>query len=195
MASKVSTPVEAASAVTVCQRFELGDEAKALLKPQMKPLQFLQVLTEHKLYVDAIRLLSYTMPTRQAVWWGCLCVWHISKPEPSEKEAAALQAVFQWIQQPSEEARRAAEAAGQAAGPGTPAGALAMVVFLSGGSISLPKQPEVLPKPFLAARTVANAVLAASRKAKPAQIAEVQSNFLTIGHDIAQGKNLWDQQG
>lgn len=194
MANKATVPVEASSppAATICQRFELGDEAKALLKKELKPLAFFQLLLEHKLYEDAIRFLSYLLPTRQAVWWGCMCVWHVARPEASSTAGAALEAVFRWVHDPSEDNRRAAEAAAQAAGPGTPAGALAMAVFLSGGSISLAKLPEVLPKPFLAAKTVANAVLAAARKVKPAQVPEMQRNLLNIGHDVAQGKNLWD---
>jgi hypothetical protein len=126
------------------------------------------------------------------VWWGCLCVWHVVRPDPPDDVAAILHAALRWLQDPLEENRRALERPARALSPREPAGCLGMAVFWSGGSMAAPHLPVVAPNPFLTARAVAGAVLTAA--ARPEVFAvrqQLRREFLAIGRQVAEGKNLW----
>src|SRR6185436_10032367 len=97
----------------ICEVAELGDEAMALVRPEQKPPELVDVLVEKKLYPDAVRFLAHALPKREAVWWGWMCARRSSGESPPPKIKAALEATEKWIAQPSEENRRAAHAAAQ----------------------------------------------------------------------------------
>ena len=69
----------------LCERAKLGEEAKALLKDEHTPRQFLELLIGKELFLDAIRFLAYALPKREAVGWGCLCVRHSLGTEDASK--------------------------------------------------------------------------------------------------------------
>src|SRR5579871_5960995 len=112
-------------AAEVAKSLPLSDAAKALLTPALSVRQFFEALVAAPLPEDAIRLLAVSLPKREAVWWGCLCV-RPALPTPTPEPAAkALAAAERWVKDPSEANRRLAEAAAEAAGYGTAAGCLA----------------------------------------------------------------------
>ena len=156
------------TAAEICQRFEPGEKARQLLQPKLSPTEFLKLLNADQLCADGIRFAAYALPSRAAIWWGCLCVWSIYRPKPPEKIEAALNSVVAWVQEPDEEKRRAAEGIIEIAGLDTPAGRLAAALFLSGDNIAPPGQPEVKPKPFLWSKVLAGAV-ASGRNACPSR--------------------------
>jgi hypothetical protein len=84
-----------------------------LLRDAMDPGEYLDALTEQRLYRDALQFVAHLLPPRFAVWWGCLCAWHAARPEPPSVVAEALHAAVRWVLDPSEANRRAAEAPGQ----------------------------------------------------------------------------------
>src|SRR5690349_8347185 len=104
-----SNPVEI-SAVA-----QLGDEAMALARPEMHPVDFVMLLMNQKLYSDAVRFLAHAMPRREAVWWGWMCARRVSEQKSTPPVKAALEITEKWIAQPSEENRRAAHAAAEKA--------------------------------------------------------------------------------
>lgn len=179
------------SAAEVCQHFELGEEAARLLQQRQTSREFIALLRENKLYADALRFVAHALPIQPAIWWGSLCIWEAHRPEPDPKVAASLQAVVAWIQMPSETTRRAAEAAAKEVGSAHPAGMLGLAVFFSGGSISKPGLPAVEPKPGLAAKTLAGAVLLASKQTKPKLVAQRQHQFLVFAEDVSTGRSMW----
>ncbi|MEQ8849445.1 hypothetical protein [Botrimarina sp.] len=146
--------------------------------------------------VDAGRLAeaaehaAHALGPRLAVWWGALSVANAAAPD-DEPAAAALDAAVAWVLHGSEATRRAAEAAGAAAGVKSPAGAIAIAAFWSGGSISLPGQPEVAPPPGVTPRLVASAVSMASLSAptRPAADARLRQ-FLRFAAELLAGENL-----
>lgn len=174
-------------AADICKQFELGEDARGLLDAEDDADHFLSVLIENRLFTDAIRFTAYRFSKREAVWWGCLCAWEVSRPKPTAQVTAALQACARWVGEPSEEGRLAAEAASDAA-LGTPAGNLALAVFLSGGSISGPRSPAIAPGPLLTAKLVAEGVLLASRLVAPDQTAACQRRFLGMAAEISAGQ-------
>jgi len=178
-------------AAEVATHARLGPEAQTLLAPQVAAHEFLALLVKRKLYEDAIQFATFALDKPHAIWWGTLCLWQFHRPQPPAPVETVLQAVIDWLQNPNEEHRRAADAAGKVCGITTPAGCLATAVFFSGGSVSLPDQPNVDPKPHMTARNVANAVrLAAKLTARSAQ-ATFQARCLLLALEIARGELAW----
>ena len=133
--------ITAKTAGEICRKFALSDEAKPLLKDGMTPQQFLAVLQEKQLVPDALRFLGQALPKREAVFWAYTCAKDAAGATPPENVAKALAAVNKWVLDPSEDNRRATQAAYEAADLGTPAGCAAVAAFWSGGSMA----PKDLP--------------------------------------------------
>lgn len=167
----------------------LTEPARTLIANSDDPGQFTAQLIEKRLYPDAIRFTAHRLPRASAVWWGCLCVWEVSREGPAAATEAALKGVIAWLRDPTEDGRRIAEKLADDAGIDTPVGMLAQAVFMSGGSITPPGLPKVEPKPQLLPNLVANAVLMASRTVQPE--ANLQRQFLAIAGDVLEGRSHW----
>jgi hypothetical protein len=191
MSDRAFSRVPAATAAEVCRRYHPGPEATALLRDDMTPGQFLDILLERRAFANARIFLANALPSREAVWWAVLCIREVAGPAPPERDAAALRAVEAWVRDPSEANRRAAGAASTAAGFSSPAGAAAEAAFQSGGSVGPPDGPEVQPKEYATARTVARAVLLAVTYAPAGQEKERYPTFFARGIEVATGANLW----
>lgn len=177
----------------VARNVPLGQEAAGLLKPDQTSGEFLAVLINCGLRLDAIRFAAHALRKHEAVWWGALCLWEFYRPDPAAGVSQVLQATVRWLQEPDDQNRRAVDAAGKNAGGNTPAGSLATAVFFSGGSVSLPELPEVQPKPHMTAQNVANAVVLACKQTGVARQAEFQSHCLLLALDVARGELPWQQ--
>lgn len=82
--------------------------------------------------VDMIKLLAQAMPKREAVWWSCLAARDIVGHKEELKEGCLFTAEA-WVFKPTDDNRRAAFAALQAADPDDPASLAAMgAVYASG---------------------------------------------------------------
>jgi hypothetical protein len=191
MSGATLSKVSAKTAAEVCGRFALGDAAKKLLKPGMTPKQFLDVLVEQQQFVDAARLWAYALPKQEAVWWACQCARSVASKDDPPKVAAALQAAEKWVADPSEDNRRAAMPAAEAAELKTPAGTAAAAAFWSGGSLAPPNVPVVPPANHLTAHGVAGAVMLAAVQSEPAKAPEKYKRFFALGLEIASGANRW----
>jgi hypothetical protein len=167
--------IPAATAAEICAHFHVPSDARKLLQEGMAPAAFVESLVANKHFVPAIDFLSHALPLREGVWWGCLCMQHACGNRLPAPEYAAARAAVQWVLQPTEESRAAAKAPAEAAGPATPAGALAISVTLSG---------------FAGSRTVANAVKLASIRSEPVEVAGVQKAFVQLGMEIAEGRYI-----
>jgi hypothetical protein len=193
MSDKAFPCVPAATAAEVCRRFRPGRVATALLHDHLTPSQFLDLLTTRRLFKDATSFLAHALPNREAVWWAVLCVREVVGPAPPELVAAALRAAEAWVQDPSEENRRAAREAAKAAGTGSPAGLAATAAFQSGGSLGPPDGPEILPSEHATARGVANAITIASLQAPAEKAPERFPSFVARGVEVATGDNRWTE--
>jgi hypothetical protein len=193
MSSGTLARVTAQKAAEVCQHFPLGEPARALLRDGLTPAQFLTALTHAQLNIDAIRFLAHALPKREAVWWACVCARAALGSSPPPVSAAALQAAERWVADPSEDNRRAAQAASEAAGLGDPAGCTAAACFWSGGSLAPPGLPVVPPGEYLTAHGVAGAVLLAAVRTDPGQAASKHQQFLALGLEVANGTHRWKE--
>ena len=114
--------VRAAKAADVCELYEVADAAEALLRPDMPPDLFLQTLTDHELYSDAVQFLAHALPHREAVWWSYLCADAALADGSPAEQTSALEAAKAWVYKPRQENCHAAMAAAEAAGFETPSG-------------------------------------------------------------------------
>jgi hypothetical protein len=180
-----STPVRIPSkTVTISTVAELGEEAMALLRPEMHPLDFVALLMEKALYPDAVRFIAHALPKREAVWWGWVCARRAAGDNPQPKIKAALEATEKWIAQPSEDNRRGAMAAAQKAELGTAAGCAGLAAFFSGGSLAPPEAPVVPPGEFLSAKAVSGAVIFAAVAKEPEKAPEKFKSYVAQGVEV-----------
>jgi hypothetical protein len=180
--------VTAATASEICARLYLDKAALGLLRPEMSPRGFLDALVEAKLYLAAIDFLAHALPSREAIWWGCLSLQRTfgNKLEPWERRA--LRITVQWVLQPDEANRAAAKQPAEVLGPASAAGSLAAAANQTGGSVGPPQGPPIPPSPFAPSRAVAIAIKLASTKCEATEIQGTQRSLIGLGMAIAEGR-------
>ena len=177
-------------AADVCRHAALSADFGAPPRPDLTAAQFLHELVAAADFPRAGRFLAAALPKREAVWWACLCVRQ-SPAAAGPQAEAALRAAERWAADPTDEHRRAAFAAAEAAGVGTPAGCAAIAAFLSGGSLAPPNVAEVPPAEHLTASAVAGSVALAAVAAKPEQAPQRYQKFFALGTEVARGARRW----
>ncbi len=192
MPERKSVQTQSLKAVDVCRHCEPGDDARLLLRDDLTADAYLTLLKGRQLYQDALSFTVHLLPKREAIWWGCLCIWKMCRPEPKGPEVEALRATVHWVLSNNEDSRQAAGKAGKAAGPGVPAGSLALAAFWTDGSMAPPGLPDVAAPPLLAAKTVAAALDLAIARADPSRKAEYQQSFLHLATEVANGVSHWE---
>ncbi len=177
----------------ILKQMKPSKEAAALAASGMSSMEFFSLLVRKELFVDALAYMARLLPKREAIWWGCLCIEHIGKGKLQKPEEAALGSAVHWVLDPSEENRQLARECGNTAKKSTAAGLLAMAAFWSGGSISLPDQPEVPPEPDQTAKAVTGAVKIAAASVPPNKASVCQRQFLALALEVAEGENRWSE--
>jgi Family of unknown function (DUF6931) len=173
------------NASEVCSHFTSGDAARRLLTPDLTAGKYLELLIQNKQYIDAVRVLAYALPIRDAITWANSCARQASEPNPAEKLSAALDAVDKWLAEPSDDNRRAAMKAAEQAEFSTPAGSSALAVFLSGGSLAPPGAPVVPPAEHQASHAVVGAVMLSALAKEPEKAEARYQAFLQHGQKVA----------
>jgi len=138
---------------------QLGDEAKRRIDPLVSVRAYLDSLRQDGLLNDAVDVVSYVLPKQYAIAWGCDC-WRAAyeggEADPGEKSAAA--AAQRWLQDPSEENRRAALMLADRLGYKTAGAWLAAAAGWTGGSMMPSGEYEVPPPPGLSGNAVSAAL-------------------------------------
>jgi|ERR1035437_5141190 hypothetical protein len=178
--------------VAIATVAELGEEAMALVRPELHPLDFVALLMEKALFADAVRFIAHALPKREAVWWGWVCARRAAGEDPPPKVKAVLDATERWVAQPNEDNRRSAMAAAQKAELGTAAGCAGLAAFFSGGSLAPPDAPAVPPGEFLAAKAVSGAVIFAAVAKEPERAPEKFRSFVAQGVEVTNRVKLWE---
>ena len=178
--------IKASTSQEICAQFPLSPEAQSHLTPQIAPLAFLDALTSHKLYADAMQFLARALPKREAVWWSATCTRDLKLDDMQPELAGAVQAAETWVYKPTDENRRSAEKAANAIKASHPARWTAMAAFWSGGSLAPPDAPEVKPAEDFTAKAVAGAVMMAA-VLDPLETEGRNQRFVRYGRDIANG--------
>jgi hypothetical protein len=177
--------VSAATARELCAEAQLSADATALLDEAVTPRDFLSTLIKRELFTDGVKFLAHALPKKEAVFWACVCAREAS--EPGTAAMRALEAAERWVREPSEDHRRAAMAAVDAAGLDTPGACAAFGAFLSGGSLAPPNVPAVPPAEHLTGHAVGGSVMLAAVAREPEKAPEKYRRFLEAGIRVAQG--------
>ena len=186
-----TAPTRPQTAAEVCRRYQPSKDVRALLRKDQSSKALFDLLVRDQLYADAVSFLARLLSKQEAIWWGCLCAWDAARPNPSPATQAALQASLRWLQEPTEEHRRAAETVAQKAGFETPAGAVAQAVAFAAGSMTAAGLPEVAAPEDLTAQTIAAAIRGCSAQLLSAEVDEPYPQLLRLGLEVASGKNQW----
>jgi hypothetical protein len=183
--------VTAKTAAEVCKHITLDEGPQKLLDEKQTLKQFLESLCEKGLYVDAIKVLAYGMPKREAVWWGCLCVRSAAGKDMPGEALKALEAAEKWVADPSEANRVATLDAGKAADFSTPPGCVALAAYWSAGA-DIPAHAGFKPPPDQwTADAVAGCVLSAAIQTEPEKAAEKFQKHFELGLAVASGTSVW----
>jgi hypothetical protein len=172
------------AAAAIVSAAGLGDEARALLQPDDKPRAYLDRLLAAEHAADVVRFLAYVLPKREAVWWVWVCARKAAGDAPAPAVKVALEAVERWIVQPTDDTRRAAFVAAEAADVGTPAGCAGLAVFFSGGSIAPASVSDVPPPEGMTAKAVVNGITFAAID-DPERMDERWKEFAAMGLEVA----------
>lgn len=178
MASEKTAGTQVSWLQQFCEHAKLGDEAKALLTDQFSTKEFIGYLVEKDLFKDALRMVAFLLPKREAIGWACLCVRHIL-PNPQEKPLPDVHvAAERWVAAPSEENRWAAKQIADQEEPRSLSGLLALAVFLAGPTMAPPNVQAVPPPPHAASDIVANTVFLAGVIKQPEKAQEKYQVFM-----------------
>ncbi len=183
-ASEEDAAVEPWSAADYCQRLELEDESISLLQAEQTPEAFWRALVEHKRVEDAVRLLSALLSKRAAVWWAYRCVQDILSDTLSADDKAALDAALVWLNEPTDENRRAAMAAAEITEFHSSPSWVAAAAFWSEGSIAPADLPDVPPDELLTSQGVSAALLMAATQGDAAKIGDRFQRILELGEEV-----------
>jgi hypothetical protein len=160
------------------ERAKIGDGAKALITDTSSTKPFIGLLVEKELFRDALRLVAYLLPKREAVGWGCLCVRHVLAGEPDKPIPDVQMAAERWVSAPNDESRWAAKKTADKEKPKTASNLLAMAAFFAGPSMSPPNVQAVPPPDDMTSEMVANAVVLAGVVKEPEKAKEKYRVFM-----------------
>jgi hypothetical protein len=191
MTSGALSQVTAKTAAEICRRFTLDEGAKGLLDDRLPPKQFLDLVIEKGHLHDAVKVLAYGLPKREAVWWAIQCVRAVAGASPPPKVAAALQAAEKWVTNPTDDSRKACLPAAEAAEYATPAGCTALAAYWSGGSYGPPDAKLTPPAEDWTHHVVSGAVLIAAVLPEPEKGPDKLKKFLDLGMQVGSGANRW----
>jgi hypothetical protein len=178
----------------LCERADLDEEARQLAEPEMPVRMYVEQLAAGGYHRAAIAALLHLLPQRDAIAWSLESVRKIELAAAKPNAGAVLQAVEEWVEDPTDERRRAAMTAAEQAGTGTPVGCLGLAVFLSGGSMAPPhvqQGPE--PAPYLYAKAAGGAMAMAAVQ-EPRKAADCLRVFLDRGFERAGQLKIWEEE-
>jgi len=176
-------PSSLASARAIAEIAPLEPASKELLVEDMPAPRFVELLASREQYLDAVRVVAHALSKQAAVDWACRCVRVAFGDDLSAVESAALAAAETWVTDPTEERRRQAGLAADAAKQ-APAGWAAMAAFWSGGSMAPPQAPVVPPGPTLTAHAAGGAIMLAAVSRHPEKAPQKYARFLELGREL-----------
>jgi hypothetical protein len=160
------------------------DEVVGDLSARPKP--YFDSLVQAGHLQEAAAFLGQALPRLEAVAWAARSVQDLyestQQPAP-EPEARALKAAMLWIQDPTENRRRAAYEAAEQCKDDSAERFAALAAFFSGGSIAPENCPPVPAPKDTAGRLAAGAVFAAS--ARSGNLHAALQKCLQAGDEIA----------
>lgn len=104
------TKIKANTTAEFSPNFKPQPDAKALMKPDQTPAEYLSALEGEKQTMDGANMLAHEMPERDSVWWACESSNKVSD-KLNAADTEALTAAQEWVKNPTPENQAAAAAA------------------------------------------------------------------------------------
>lgn len=146
------------------------------------PITFLNRLVAAGNTDQAIQVCAYLLPRREAVWWGCVSARTLLGGQLQD-DTTALAAAEAWVQEPSDENRKAALDVGSRAASHEPLTWLARAAGWSSGT--LPPLPVPVPA-YMTPRAVRICMLISMDRAKPDARPKLLLSCLSEGIRLAE---------
>lgn len=144
--------------------------------------QFVELLLAQEKFIDAVRVLAFSLGKLTVIEWSLQCVQLASEGKLSKLDEKTLTIVQNWLGNRTEELRRDAYAASLEAEHGTPASWVAMAAFWSEGSMGPPPPaPPLAPGPTQCAHAATGAILLAAVARQPEKAPERYREFIRLG--------------
>ncbi len=159
-----------------------GDDARALFER----------LAAAGMAIDALKVAAAALPKREAVWLALRCVQSLANDATPPVQRAALDAARAWVDEPSDERRRATNDAAEKAGLDKPFGCVALAAYMSGGSLGPPDVPPIPPAEFLCGVASGLALEIALRQVPRAEANAVGQRFLALAREVDSKPAPWD---
>ena len=193
MAEVVTTDERLETAPEICDLYDAEPSVRAIAQDGIAPAQCIEQLTADKYLIEATGFMGRWLTKREAVWWGALCLWQSRRPQMQPSSESLLQAIVQWVLDPTEERRQQVRSLSKVVKRSEPVSTLAMALFATDGSISLPDQPEVLPPPDLTAQLVASMLRVVATRVPNYRKDEAYQQFLRLGLEVIAGTSHWEE--
>ncbi len=155
---------------------DIASDSNAALAPDA----YCQALIAKGEITKATEFLAHSLPRYEAIVWAAQVLRRLT---PGQDDM--LTAVLRWIDDPNDDDRRAVYARANLLKSGSAKYYLGIAVFYSGGSISEPDLPAVLPPPFFCGKCVYGAIMTAAYATNDS--ATILRDALRIGESIASG--------
>lgn len=161
-----------------------------LIDPERRPVKltgqaphawFADLVSAGK-YSDALSFVAHALPRYECVTWSAQALIDIGAVDRREP---LMVAILRWIDEPSDQLRRAAGELGDNTREDTPSRMLALAVMFSGGSIAPADMPPVQPPTDVCAKFAHAAVLKGAL-ARPDRVT-AQRRALELGEAMARG--------
>jgi hypothetical protein len=155
---------------------DIAADSNAALTPD----KYCQSLVDRGEIGKAVEFVAHALPRYEAVVWAAQVLRRLTPGQDT-----MLTAVLRWIDDPNDADRRAVYERAELLPTGSAKALLGTAVFYSGGSISGPDLPAVLPPAFACGKAAYGAVLTAAYDANDKDA--VLRDALRIGESIASG--------
>jgi len=179
------------TAEEVCAAAGLSEDAGALLATEAEPRDYVERLISSELYADAIGFIAHVLPLRESVWWAWSCARDAAGAEPTEAVVRAIESTRQWIVEPTDENRRAAGDAAEAADYGSAAALAALCAFMCGDTMGPPDAAPAPAPPGTVPRTVGGCIAMAAASGKPEDVIANFERFVVRGMERADKGRVW----
>jgi len=176
------------SAAEVVTRFKI-DELTNVPGDSESTLDYINRVAADREADDVVKFIGFALPRRCSVWWSVQCLR--SEVSAVDEEPGMLDAVTQWVQQPTDESRRQLMQMAEEVDMATAASWTAAAVFWSHGSMAPPDLDEVPAAENMTGKAVYASIAMASFGETPAKAPERRQAFKDLALQIAAGQLPW----
>lgn len=145
----------------------IGDGEEAPSGSAVEPAAWFRLLRDAGDPTAAIQFIAHALPRYECVLWATRTV---VESGVCDRTSEPIRAIMRWIDDPREERRRQVQAIAETMKSARPEYLLGMAVFFSGGSISTPELPAILPPLDSTAKMAGTAILNAADKGDRAAV-------------------------